>query len=166
MKSAKVSFHHNFPETPVSAWAGARWKAWFREIDATGHLKSLTQVRHPFPAQRKLWCLLEVHFDQIDLVFATPQELDQFICVLSENPLPSGPSLVRKCSIGRPHRHWLAKLPAKAKALKFRRRLCAYLSECDAATQFRDFYEKDPVRIDFPGYFDTLQEAREGRRTP
>ncbi|MEP2716560.1 hypothetical protein [Pseudophaeobacter sp.] len=164
MKSAKINFHKEFPTTPVSVWAGARFHAWRRENDATGHLKPIYRIPHPFPKQRKVWCLLEVHFDQVNLIFATPQELDQFIEVLSENPLPSGRALSPKCSVGRPHYHWLAKLPSKVKVLKFRKRLCAYLLKCEEASDFRSFYKDTPVRTRFSDFFDSHDEAREGRR--
>jgi len=164
MKSAQTSLHSSFPETPVSQWAGARWLGWTRENDATGNLKRLRQVRHPFLDQRKVWCLLEVHFDGVDLLFATPQELDQFIDVLSQNPLPSGRSLVTECAIGRPNRHWLARLPKRAKSLKFRERVCRFLKECHSATKFRDFYKGDPVNFVFHGFHDSLQAARNAEK--
>lgn len=165
MKSAKTSLHSSFPGTPVSWWAGARWYGWTREIDAAGNLKRHRQVRHPFLDQRKVWCMLEVHFDGLDLIFATPRELDQFIDVLSRNPLPSGRSLEPDCAIGRPNRHWLARLPKKSKSLKFRERLSGYLKRCDSAAEFRDFYEGDPVKFVFDGFYDNIPSAREAEST-
>lgn len=159
MKSAQISFHRTFPATPVSGWVGARWHAWVREDDATGYLKLLSIVPHPFPNQRKLWCMLEVHVDEVDLRFAMPQELDHFIDILSQNPLPSGRSLTPNCAIGRPKNHWLTRLPSKAKSLKFRKRIFSYLSECHASAEFRDFYKQDPVITEFPGFYDTREEA-------
>ena len=160
MKSAQISFHDSFPTTPVSYWAGARWSAWIRKEDATGHLQHLTIVRHPFAIQRKAWCLLEVHFDTVELRFATPQELDHFVGVLAKNPLQSGRSLFPDCAIGRPKGHWLAKLPSKAKSRKFRKRICIFLAECPEANEFLEFYRNKPVQVDFPGYYDTIEEAR------
>lgn len=160
MKSAQTSLHSQFPATPVSYWAGARWRGWVREDDATGNLKRIDEVRHPFLDQRKAWCLLEVHFAGVDLLFATPQELDHFIGILSQNPLPSGRALVPECAVGRPSKHWLSRLPKKAKSLKFRDKLCQYLENCDAASTFRKFYKDHPVQCAFPGFYDSVEAAR------
>ena len=160
MKFAKLTYHSQFPATPVSGRAGARWVAWIATKTESGQFKRPTHVKHPFLTQRNRWCRLSVHFDGIDLQFATPEELDHFIDVLSQNPLPSGRSLVPDCAIGRPNRHWLSRLPAKAKSWKMRQRLCRYLTQCRETADFRAFYQKTPVQYTFPGFYDSFLDAQ------
>ncbi|WP_421701439.1 hypothetical protein [Aliiroseovarius sp.] len=159
MKSAKLTYHESFPETPVSGRAGAKWIGWVKQTNISGQRMRPKSVQHPFLSQRKLWCLLEVHFDGVDLRFAMPQELDHFIDVLSRNPLPSGRSLAPECPVGRPNKHWLSRLPAKAKPWKFRQRLCSYLMDCPETAKLREFYRSEPIQFDFPGVFNSFLEA-------
>lgn len=166
MKSAAISLHDAFPETPVSGWVGARWVAWVPQTSASGQPKRPRQVPHPFLSQRRVWCLLHVHFDGVDLRFSMPQELDHVIEVLSQNPLPSGRSLTQQCVIGRPNRHWLSRLPAKAKSWKFRQRLCAYLTTLPEAQALRDFYAQTPIRFEFPQVYETFMAAQKAAHNP
>lgn len=160
MKSAKLSYHTIFPATPISGRAGARWYGWASGTTAGGQRKRPTQVTHPFLSQKKLWCLLSIHFQGVDLRFAMPEELDQFIAVMSRNPMPSGRSLVPDCAIGRPNNHWLSRLPKKAKPWKFRQAVCRYLAENETTKRFRAFYEGQPVQFRFEGVFDSYWFAR------
>jgi hypothetical protein len=161
MKSAELSYHPIFPVTPMSGRVGARWYGWVSNKTAGGQYRHPRRVEHPFLGQRKLWCLLSVHFQGVDLWFAMPEELDQFIDIMSRNPLPSGRSLAPECAIGRPRYHWLAKLPKEAKPWKFRQAICKYLSASETAKKFRDFYRERPVRFEFEGVFNSYHEARE-----
>ena len=159
MKSAKLSYHKNFPQTPVSGWAGAHFYAWVNEKNDHGHWKRPIEKVHPFLHQRKLWCLLEVHFQGVNLIFAMPPELDQFIKVISQNPLPSGGSLVEGQKLGRPHNHWLSRLPKEAKPWAFRQKLCKYLETHPETSEFRQFYASQPIKLEFEGYYDSFQDA-------
>lgn len=161
MKQAGISLHQDFPETPISGRVGARWIAWVKQVSSSGQPQRPKQVVHPFLSQRKIWCLLTVHFDGVNLRFAMPQELDHFIGVLSQNPLPSGRSLAPECALGRPNRHWLSRLPTKAKPWKFRQRLCKYLETLPEAEALREFYSENPIRFEFPEYFDNFFEAHQ-----
>jgi len=167
MKSAQLSYHPTFPWAPLSGRVGARMHGWVRERTASGQHKRPSWVTHPFLDQRKLWCLLSVHFQGVDLRFAMPEELDHFIEVMSRNPLPSGPSLVPGHPIGRPKNHWLARLPKAAKPWKYRQAVCKYLSDNETVGEFRDFYKGRPIVFEFEGVFDSFLEAkwshREGR---
>ncbi len=89
-----------------------------------------------------------------------PAELDLFIATMSRNPLPSGRSLAPDCAIGRPNRHWLSRLPSKAKSWKSREDVAKYLQESEAAKQFRAFYEDLPLQFQFDGIHDSFQEAQ------
>lgn len=159
MKSAKLSYHAIFPDTPISGRAGARWLAWVPQQSPGGQYRRPRRIVHPFLEQRKLWCLLSVHFQGVDLRFAMPLELDLFVAVMSRNPLPSGRSLVPDCAIGRPKRHWLARLPKEAKPWKFRKAICEYLAANETVRQFRAFYETRPLEFQFEGIFDSYLEA-------
>ena len=120
MKSAKISHFRDFLWSPVSGWVGACGWGWVNRKTASGQYMRPKWLPHPYAEQRKLWCRLEVHFNGIDLQFALPQELDQFIEVMSQKILPSGRALVASRAIGRPNNHWLSRLPGRAKPLKFR----------------------------------------------
>lgn len=159
MKTARLSYHRQFPATPISGRAGARWFAWVPGPRLGGQATRPVEMAHPFLHQRPLWCLLTVQFDRLELRFATPEELDQFLRVMSQNPLPSGRSLVPDQAVGRPNGHWLSRLPARAKPWKFRQRLCRHLQMLPEAARFRRFYGDHPVQFRFDGYYDSLAEA-------
>ncbi len=159
MKKIELSYHREFPRTPISGWAGVRWCAWVNPNKKNDQWQRPKWDRHPFSNQRKLWCLLKVHFQGIDLVFAIPAELDQFIEVLSQNPLPSGNRLVKGRGIGRPNNHWLARLPKGVTSWSFRQKLCKYLTTAPQIVEFRKFYVSQPVQLEFEGYFDSFYEA-------
>jgi hypothetical protein len=165
MKSARINLYRNFPETPMSGRAGARYYAWVQRTNDSGQPKSPERVGHPFLEQRKSWCLLSVHFNGVDLRFAMIEELDLFLNVMSRNPLPSGYSLVPDCAIGRPSRHWLARLPKQAKSWKFRKALCDFLRANTTVQAFRAFYERNPVKFHFEGVDDSYTAARASFRS-
>lgn len=164
MKSATLSYHKDFPTTPISGAAGARRIGWVTATSASGQWRKPYMIDHPFITQRKLWCLLEVHFNRVTLRFATPQELDLFLQVMSRNPLPSGYALVPYCPIGRPNNHWLSRLPARAKSLKFRKALCGYLQNSPKVAKFRSFYQDHPVQTQFENVHDSLLSARKAAK--
>ncbi|ANL47973.1 hypothetical protein AMC87_CH03320 [Rhizobium phaseoli] len=159
MKSAELFYSREFLETPISGWAGARLFGWVREKTLGGQIKRPRRVMHPFASQRKLWCLLAVHFDGVDLIFATPLELDQFLAVMSQNPLPSGWALIPGQSVGRPNNHWLSRLPKGAKSWKFRQSICRFLRQAGVVREFRDFYAGEPVKLQFDGVFNNYCDA-------
>lgn len=159
MKSAALTYHKAFPETPISSWVGARFWAWKPSYSLSGQPMRPIRSAHPFLVQRPLWCRLDVHFNGIDLRFAFPQEVDHFLHVMEKNPLPSGHRLSPGTRIGRPMRHWLAKLPARAKSARFRKMLCDYLHKEKKVQDFRAFYAARPVSFDFPEVCDSFQAA-------
>jgi hypothetical protein len=164
MKLIQLTYHSDFPYTPMSGRAGARYEGWVLQETGRGQYKRPKRIVHPFLEQRKMWCLLSVHFNGVDLRFAMPSELDLFISVMSQNPLPSGRSLVPDCAIGRPKRHWLAKLPKEAKPWKFRSAICKFLAENEDVKRFRDFYASNPPRFEFEGVFDAYVDANVAAR--
>ncbi|GLK56145.1 hypothetical protein JOD31_001061 [Methylopila capsulata] len=160
MKSAKLSYHSSFPWTPISGWAGARGYGWAYLSGPGGQFRRPKFIKHPFPTQRRLWCLLKVEFNGIKLDFATPQEVDHFRNVMRRKVLPSGHALVSGRAVGRPNNHWLSRLPKKAKPWKFREAICRYLEEVPEVREFRSFYAENPIRMQFEGMFDTSSDAR------
>lgn len=166
MKSAVFSRREVFPETPISFWAGARRFGWTRSVTPGGQRRRPQRIPHPFLSQRKMWGLLEASFQGVDLIFATPQELDQFLAVMSRNPLPSGGSLVPGWRLGRPNAHWLSRLPKAAKPWRFRRAICAWLPEQEAVRDFREFYRANPVQTLFVGVHSSPLEAMRASDAP
>ncbi|PDT38381.1 hypothetical protein CO671_03045 [Rhizobium sp. M10] len=159
MKSAELFYSREFPETPMSWWAGARLNGWIPETTRSGQIKRPRRIVHSFASQRKLWCLLAVHFDGVDLIFATPLELDQFLAVMSQNPLPSGWALVPGNLLGRPNKHWLSRLPKKAKSWKFRQSICKFLLQAGTVGEFREFYAREPLKLQFDGVINNYYDA-------
>ncbi|MBW6420669.1 hypothetical protein KX729_04375 [Rhizobium sp. XQZ8] len=160
MKSATLSYHREFPWAPMSGWAGATTAGWVQQKMPSGQRKRPKSVSHPFPFQRKLWCRLAVHFDGVDLIFAMPAELDLFISVMSQNPLPSGWRLLKGWPKGRPNGHWLSRLPKEAKPWNFRQAICKFLRENETVREFRQFYVAQPVKFSFEGIHNTWHEAQ------
>lgn len=78
---------------------------------------------------------------------------------MGQNPLPSGHRLVKGRRLGRPKRHWLARLPAKAKSAKVRARLVAFLTSNRTVREFRAFYEGKDLHYEAPGFFDNFYDA-------
>ncbi|WP_253958299.1 hypothetical protein [Rhizobium sp. WYJ-E13] len=104
--------------------------------------------------------MLDVHFNGVDLLFATPLELDQFIAVMSQKILPSGWALVPGRPLGRPSNHWLSRLPKEAKSWKFRQAICKFLQEADTVKRFRNRYASQPVKLHFDGVYNNYYNAR------
>lgn len=160
MKRIDLHYCNEFPWTPLSGWAGAKSVGWVLKFTKSGQPMRPDSVSHPFLVQRKKWCLMHVHFQKVDLLFATPQELRLFLEVMGRNPLPSGPSLLEGWPFpGRPNAHWLSRLPKRAKPWKYRQAICRYLSQSPDVKCFLAFYENEPVKFEFEYVFDTCIEA-------
>ena len=160
MKSVKLTYHDDFPWSPISGWVGARQIGYVLRKTESGQPKRPGYVIHPFLLQRRKWCLLTVEFERVELRFAFPRELDEFISVMTQNPLPSGSTLIKGRRLGRPNNHWLSRLPKKTKPLKFRKAICDYLGKAEGIITFREFYEADPVETTFEGVFDYIEAHR------
>jgi hypothetical protein len=68
--------------------------------------------------------VLRVEFENHELQFSAPAQLDHFIDVLSTNPLPTSRQLSsrRAPNVG-PNGHWLSRLPARFKSPRTRAKL-------------------------------------------
>lgn len=79
------------------------------------------------------YVILHVEFEQFDLIFSSPAQLDHFITVLSTKPLPTSRQLsaLRNAPVG-PNGHWLSRLPATLKTPRKRTRLVQLMQEVRA----------------------------------
>ncbi|GAA6140650.1 hypothetical protein NBRC116584_04680 [Hydrogenophaga sp. 5NK40-0174] len=84
----------------------------------------LCEAPAPNRVPRKGYLVLHVQFDEYELQFSDPAQLDHFIEVLSSKPLPTSRQLSsrRGLPVG-PNGHWLSRLPAKLKAPRKRLQL-------------------------------------------
>lgn len=159
MNNIELSYHRDFPRTPMTRWIRHQFYGWQPRQTKSGQWMRPTWGQTPFSTQRKLWCRLEVHFRGVTLFFTTPLELDHFIAIMQQKHLPSGPSLVPGRRIGRPNNHWLSRLPAKAKPWKFRKAVCAFLNTKREVKKFREFYQSEPIQTHFEGYYPSFHQA-------
>lgn len=130
MKNAKLLFSKDFKRSPISTWVGFPTFLYAKSTNPNEDWSVPVRVQHPIDTRRGPWCQLKIHFNNINLLFSLPLELDHFIDVMKQNPLPSGLSLSPYSNIGRPNRHWLAKLPKQAMPYTFRMKLINYLENC------------------------------------
>ena len=124
MKVNRIEFSPQYVASPVSFWVhvhkdGGSWR------EATEFDPPL-----PKPVPGRGWPRLMVEFDGVELEFSSVHEVHHVIDVLSRNPLPSTRKLstLRDPQAG-PNKHWLSRLPARAKKQKYRVRLIAYLQD-------------------------------------
>ncbi|MEM9972579.1 MAG: hypothetical protein AAF771_00265 [Pseudomonadota bacterium] len=142
MKHAEIRYSSQFPRSPISGWIGPRYGIWVQHRTASGQWRRPHWQRSPFFQNRKRWAQLITHLDGVNMVFATPQELDHFIDVMSQNPLPKGRSLGADYpATSLPNNHWLSRFPARGKSRKFREKAIRFLSsDRPAIREFRSFY--------------------------
>lgn len=159
MKQARLSYSKEFQWSPMSGWAGARSRAY----RVQSFERSPVMVRHPFLESLKLWCGLELEYQNVFLQFSMPAELDLFVSVMQQNPLPSGESLVKGHRLGRPNNHWLSRLPAKAKSRKFRLGVLKFIDQNQTVKEFYNFYANKELALKVPGLFDSYQDAQRAR---
>lgn len=122
MKRATISYTPRFRPSPVSSWVHvpASGTIWHEPTDCDPPL--------PRPVAGKGWPMLEVEVNGVALTFSSMAEVAHVVDVLSRNPLPTTRRLSADRGAGSgPNRHWLSRLPARAKSAKFRRDLVAYL---------------------------------------
>lgn len=89
---------------------------------------SLFEPPRPGPVGSDGWPVLMVEVDEVKLVFTSLAELDTYVDVMSQTPLPSTRELSRGFSMG-PDSHWLSQLPKKAKSPEHRETAVTYLRE-------------------------------------
>lgn len=125
MKRYEIVYSDDYRPSPVSFWVHQHLdaEAWLNAEDFDPPL--------PRPVPGCGWASLLVDVDGVRLVFSSTEEVEHVIDVLSQNPLPTTRqlSIQRGTTVG-PNRHWLSRLPAKAKPAKFRDKLVRYLKRC------------------------------------
>lgn len=77
----------------------------------------------PKPVGGKGWPKLFLHIDGVELQFSSTAEIHHFIEIMSQNPMPN----IRKMYGSSHNRHWLSRLPKKAKSQKHRTKTINYL---------------------------------------
>lgn len=116
----KPSFHFTFEKD----WRTAPLAFWVHvPVPGTQH-----ECNPPVPKEipHKGYLVLRVQFDEHELQFSAPAQLDHFIEVLSSKPLPTSRQLSsrRGLPVG-PNGHWLSRLPATLKSPRRRAKLVA-----------------------------------------
>ena len=142
MKNIQVRYSSQFLRSPMSDWVGVPYYFWVKGRTPSGQKRKLRSLPHPFYVKYNVYAQLVAHLDGINLVFATPQELDHFVEIMSMNPLPRGRRFYpKRVSPGLPNTHWLSRFPAKGKSWKFRQKAIKFLTAPKPAIQeFRHFY--------------------------
>lgn len=88
----------------------------------------------PEPVLHRGYVFLRVEFDEHELVFSSPAQLEHFVEVLSTRPLPTSRQLSsrRGLPVG-PNGHWLSRLPAALKSPRKRDKLVQVLQTVRAS---------------------------------
>ncbi len=91
---------------------------------------------------RLVFAHLAISIDDIELVFKLPEELDHVCEVFETVPFPTALGLANKDpNEFYLNKHWLSRLPKKAKAPKFRQRFVKFVRSAPKELRdFRSFY--------------------------
>jgi len=110
----RFSFEPDWRTAPVAFWV---------HVPVPGS-DLLCDPPAPQSVPHKGYLFLHVEFEEFDLQFSAPAQLDHFIEVLSSKPLPTTRQLSarRGLPVG-PNGHWLSRLPASLKAPRKRTKL-------------------------------------------
>lgn len=113
-ESFRFTFEKDWRTAPVAFWV---------HVPVPG---SATACEPPAPAPvpHKGFVFLRVEFEEHELLFSAPAQLDHFIEVLGSKPLPTSRQLSsrRGLPVG-PNGHWLSRLPASLKSPRKRAKL-------------------------------------------
>ncbi len=114
------SYERDWRAAPVALWTHV----------AVPNTEKVCDPPAPEPIPHKGYAFLHVEVEGVDLQFSAPAQLDHFIEVLSQKPLPTSRQLSfkRGLPVG-PNSHWLSRLPAKFKAPRAREKLVRALRE-------------------------------------
>ncbi len=83
----------------------------------------------PLAIPHKGYPVLQVEFEDCDLLFSSTAQLDHYIDVLSRTALPTSRQLSNASGLKTgPNQHWLSRLPGELKSLKKRQALVKVLS--------------------------------------
>jgi hypothetical protein len=117
-----ATFHFTYEKD----WRTAPLAFWVH-VPVPGEV-SLCNPPAPEPVPHKGYLFLHVQFENHDLEFSAPAQLDHFIEVLSSKLLPTSRqlSMRRGLAVG-PNGHWLSRLPAELKSPRKRAKLLQVL---------------------------------------
>ena len=122
MKRWRIEYLPEFPYTPISYWVHKQLgdDAWTRSKEFDPPL--------PPAIPGKGFPYLIVDAFGVDLVFASPLEVEHVLEVFSQKNMPSSLQLSRKRGSGYgPNNHWLSRLPATLKPWSKRQKLIPLL---------------------------------------
>ena len=115
MKRTWITFTDHFEPGPMTPWVHRAVDApiW---VDAKVHEPPL-----PEPVPGEGYARYHIEIDGVTFEFVSKVEIQRCVEVLSERHLPSTLALCRGTGMG-PNRHWLSRLPSRAKSWRYRER--------------------------------------------
>lgn len=118
MKKWEITYHPKFPDTPISFWV-------YTQIDNPIWLRAtLFDPPLPKPVPGKGFARLTVHIFNMDIYFASIEEVDHFLNIFSRKNMPTTQQLSRvRTAMYGPNRHWLSRFPAHLKSWKKREKI-------------------------------------------
>lgn len=123
MASHRFVFTKQYQASPISFWVHQQLDAEIWD-QATQFEPPLPK---PIPGRGYVHCIVE-HEDN-ELHFASRQELEHVIAVLSQKLLPTNTQLSRKrLTTHGPNSHWLSRFPVKSKSWASRQRILKKLT--------------------------------------
>ncbi len=124
MKNHWIEYRPEWTESPLSYWV-------HRETDdEPWHLAKSFEPPLPRPIPGRGYPTYHVEFNGVEFRFASLQELAHAIELLGQKLLPTTIRLShdRGGGLG-PNKHWLSRLPPKAKPWRYREKAVKYLRE-------------------------------------
>lgn len=94
---------------------------------------------------RLKWAQLSIEIDDIVLAFWLPEEVETYCDVFAMTPFPTAKTLIgERTKDADLNRHWLSRLPKRAKSKKFRERFIKYVhTGTPEWKEFRNFYQSN-----------------------
>lgn len=151
------SYEPDWQEAPLAFWVH------IPVSDAPNHF----EPQAPNVTPHLGFQFLRFEFEQHELVFSSPSQLEHFIAVLNTKPLPTTRQLSAKriTRVG-PNGHWLSRLPAQLKAPKTRAKLVANLRWVQSVVLGRNETSAGPAPTDWPSLPHKKPVRENGAHTP
>ena len=124
MKRCWIEYTEEFSASPMTYWVhkGSGGEHW-READEV-----VPPMPRPVPGRG--FALMHVEYSGFTFTFASLDELDVCLDVLSKKNLPTSSQLSAERGTGAgPNGHWISRLPARVTPWKYRAGATAYLRE-------------------------------------
>ncbi len=122
MKKNWIEYSDSWKNVPMAFWV-------HRILDEKSFIDAAAyDPPAPKPNSKGEYKIYHIEFNGITLRFSSIYQFDEFIRVMSKKVLPRSLDLSRiRCDNYGPNRHWLSRLPSKAKAWKIREQMTKYL---------------------------------------